>query len=125
MVLVTSHAPPGWPRDVPPPDADEWRSRAVGWLLDLCPADYRGHPVLARHPVALARLAAHHVEAGLEAQRRARATARERLGDLLPPGAMDEVLEVLDVEQARLLAARRGVDLVETALRGQRFVPRL
>ncbi|UER54091.1 hypothetical protein HJG43_05505 [Kineosporiaceae bacterium SCSIO 59966] len=119
------NTPPGWPRGVPPPDADEWRSRAVGWLLDLCPADYRGHPVLARHPVALARLAAHHVEAGLEAQRRARATARERLGDVLPPGAMAEVLEVLDVEQARLLAARRGVELVETALRGQRFVPRL
>jgi len=32
---------------------------------------------------------------------------------------------VLQVEQARLIAAGRSVGLVEQALRGQRYVPRL
>lgn len=122
---MTPHAPPGWPAAVPPPDVDGWQRRAVGWLLDLCPADYRGYPVVARHPVVLARLAAHHVEASLDAQRRATATVRGDLRDHVPPQVLDEVLETLDVEQARLLAARRAVGLVEEALRGRRYVPRL
>ncbi len=50
-------APPGWPRAVPDPESPEFADRVVGWLLDLCPPDYRGHHVLRRHPVILARLA--------------------------------------------------------------------
>lgn len=122
---MTPHAPPGWPAPVPPPDVEGWRRRAVGWLLDLCPPEYRGYPVVTRQPVVLARLAARHVEASLEAQRRATATARVDLRDHVPPQVLDELLETLDVEQARLLASRRAVALVEEALRGRRFVPRL
>ena len=122
---MTSSLPPGWPRDVPPPEVDGWQRRAVGWLLDLCPAEYRGHRVLRRHPGVLAHLAAHHVTGQLEAQRRAAATLRAELAGQLPPAALDEALDVLDVEEARLLAARRGVQLVADALRGRRYVPRL
>lgn len=122
---MTAQAPPGWPRGVPPPDAEGWRRRAVGWLLDQCPADYRSYPVLQRHPVALARLAALHVTAQVEAQRRATATVRADLRGQVSAGVVDEVLEALDAEQARLLAAQRAVGLVEDALRGRRYVPRL
>jgi hypothetical protein len=122
---VSAHVPPGWPRAVPPPEVEGWQDRAVAWLLDLCPPDYRGHGVLRRHPVALARLAAHHVAAGLDAQRRATATLRADLAGRLDPRTAEEVLDVLDVEQARLTEAQRAVALVEGALRGQRYVPRL
>jgi hypothetical protein len=122
---VTAHVPPGWPPSVPPPEADGWQRRAAGWLLDLCPADYRGHGVLARHPVVLARLAAYHVDAQLEGLRRATAGARADLAGQVAPQVVDEVLEALDVEEARLLRARHAVDLVEQAMRGRRYVPRL
>lgn len=122
---VTAAVPPGWPRPVPPPVADGWQHRAVAWLLDLCPAEYRGAPVLRRHPVVLAHLAAHHVSAQVEAQRRAAATLRAELAGHVPPAAVEEALEVLDTEEARLLAARRAVQLVAEALRGRRHVPRL
>jgi hypothetical protein len=125
MGPVNAHAPPGWPASVPPPDVEGWRRRAVGWLLDLCPPDYRGYPVLTRYPAALARLAAHHVTAQLHAQQQATATVRADLAGQVPPAAVEAVLEALEAEQARLLAAQRAVRLVEEALRGRRFVPRL
>ena len=117
--------PPGWPRQVPPPGVPDWQRAAVGWLLDLCPADYRGYPVLARHPQALARLAALHVAAAAEGCRRGMSTARAELGPVLPPPALAEVLAALEAEQARQLAAERAVGLVEQALLGFRYVPRL
>ena len=117
--------PPGWPAPVRPPDAPGWEPTAVGWLLDLCPADYRGYEVLRRHPQALARLAAHHVAGSRQACARALATARSELAGRLDARALDDVLRTLELEQARLLAAERGVALVEQALRGERHVPRL
>lgn len=123
--VVTVAVPPGWPKAVPPPEVDGWQRRAVGWLLDLCPPDYRGAAVLQRHPVVLAHLAAHHVEGQVEAQRRAAATLRAALAGQVPPAVVEEALEVLDAEEARLLDARRGVRLLADALRGRRYVPRL
>ena len=35
--------PPGWPRAVPDPESPAFPDKVVGWLLDLCPPDYRGH----------------------------------------------------------------------------------
>jgi hypothetical protein len=94
-------------------------------LLDLCPPDYRGHPVLARHPLALVHLAAAHVEAGLNAIRQSRSSARTELSAALDTPALAELFETMDVEEVRLIAARRGVQLVGEALRGRRHVPRL
>jgi hypothetical protein len=117
--------PPGWPAAVRPPGAPHWERTALNWLLDLCPADYRGYPLLARHPALLAWLAGHHLDGQLQATRRALATARADLADLLPPPALAEALDVVESEEARILAAQRGVALVGQALRGVRFVPRL
>jgi hypothetical protein len=108
--------PPGWPQGVPPPQVADWAGSAVSWLLDQCPADYRGYPVLSRHPLALAHLAAHHVEAQVHANQRALATARVRLRDL-PAPALADVVEVLEVEQARLQSVARSLALVGEALR--------
>lgn len=117
--------PPGWPPAVRPPGTPAWEETAREWLLDLCPPDYRGYPVLRRHPAALARLAAHHVTGSQRAAAEALGRARSELSDALDARTLDEVLDVLATEQARLLAAGRAVVLVEDALRGRRYVPRL
>ncbi len=117
--------PPGWPGEVRPPDAPDWERTAVGWLFDLCPPDYRAHEVLRRHPAVLARFAAHHVDGGIEAARAGLATVRTELRDVVPPEAVEAAVAAFEREGARLLATRRAVGLVEDALRGRRYVPRL
>lgn len=120
-----TRTPPGWPVAVRPAGAPDWERTAVGWLLDQCPPEYRGYPVITRHAVALAWLAGHHADAGLHAVRAALATARADVGDQLSPPATEELLEVLESEQARLIAVRRATGLIGEALRGHRYVPRL
>jgi hypothetical protein len=117
--------PPGWPPEVRPPGSPEWERTASDWLLDLCPPDYRGYAVLRRHPLALARLAAHHVEGGRQACAAALASLRVDLAGDVDARTLAEVFDVLDAEQARLLAAARAVSLVEDALRGRTYIPRL
>jgi hypothetical protein len=116
----TGRRPPGWPAGVPPAGVPDWRRAAVNWLLDQCPADYRGYPALTRHPVALARLAVLHLQFSVQACRQALGSARAELSDQLPPDALAQVLEVLETEQGRLLAAGRSAALIEQALRDRR-----
>lgn len=117
--------PPGWPTDVAPPGSPDWQRSAVGWLLDLCPGDYRAYDVLRRHPLVLARLAGHEVGASLEAARRGFATARAELRESVSPEVLAGVLEMYEREGARLLRVQREVGLVADALAGRRYVPRL
>ena len=95
------------------------------WLLDQCPADYRSHEVLRRHPEVLARFAAHHVEASLAGARAAYAGARRELREVVDPEVLDAALRALEAEGARLARASREVALVEEALQGTRWRPRL
>ena len=95
------------------------------WLLDQCPADYRGHAVWRRHPEALAWVAAKHVAGQVETMRSAYRVARVELADQLPPEALAQVLVALEAEGLRLRAAERATDLVAQAMSGTRFVPRL
>jgi hypothetical protein len=120
-----SGTPPGWPAEIPPPDAPDWERRAAGWLLDLCPPEFRGYDVLARQPRLLAYLAGHQVDAAIAGTRSALASVRADLRGVLPPPSMGEALDVLERELARLEGARRSVDLVEEALAGTRRPPRL
>jgi hypothetical protein len=120
--LVT---PPGWPARVRPPGAPDWERTAVAWLLDLCPPEYRGYPVLRRHAVVLARFAATHVEGCQAAVRRGLSEARGALRGLVDADTVAAAVEAWQGEEARLLAERRAVGLVEEALRGRRFVARL
>jgi hypothetical protein len=117
--------PPGWPSVVPPPESDGWQVPAVSWLLDQCPADYRGYAGWRRYPIALAWVATRHIEAQLVAMRQAYREARVDLGDHVPSEALAQILTDLETEGVRLLAARRSAQLVHEALQGKRFVPRL
>src|SRR6202044_2974245 len=121
---MTAYVPPGWPAGVHPPGSEEFESTAVAWLLDVVPPDYRLHGVLRRYPIALAALARYHSKACVEGARQGYRAARTEL-DALPPHAIDSVLAAYRKEGARLAATARAVGLVERALRGETFTPKM
>lgn len=118
-------APPGWPREVRPPDTPDWERTASDWLLDLCPPDYRRYSGLRRHVVVLARFAVLHIEANQEACRRGLSEARADLGQVAELRVVEAAVQTFHLEQARLVTVRRAVGLVEEVLRGRRYVARL
>jgi hypothetical protein len=118
---MSTYVPPGWPTGVHPPGTDEFESTAVGWLLDVVPPDYRVHGVLRRYPVALAALARQHCDACVTGARNGYRTARTDLGGVLPPQAIEAVLDAYRHEGSRLAAAALAASLLERALRGESF----
>lgn len=124
---ATDHTgvPAGWPPGVPPPSAPGWEAAAVAWLLDQCPADYRLYEPLKRHPGALAWVATRHIDAQVAAARDSYRRARVELGERLGPEGVADILAVLEREGLRLRAASRSAALLNEALSGARFVPRL
>jgi hypothetical protein len=122
---MAAYTPSGWPAGVHPPGSDDFESTAVGWLLDVVPPDYRLHGVLRRHPLALAAMARHHSKACVEGARQGYRTARTELTGTLPPHAVDSVLAAYRKEGARLAATAHAVNLVERALRGEVFAPKM
>jgi hypothetical protein len=117
--------PPGWPRQVRPPDAPDWERTACDWLLDQCPPDYRAYAALRRHPVVLARFAVLHIEANQAACRRGLSEARSELRGVADLDVVEAAITTWQAEEARLLACRREAGLLEEALRGRRYVARL
>jgi hypothetical protein len=124
-VEMGAYIPAGWPAGVHPPGSEEFESTAIGWLLDVVPPDYRLHGVLRRYPVALATMARYHSKACVEGARQGYRTARTELAGALPPHAIDTVLAAYRKEGARLAATAEAVDLVERALRGEVFTPKM
>ena len=122
---MAAYLPPGWPTGVHPPGSDDFEATAVAWLLEIVPPDYRLHGVLRRHPVALAAMARHHTSACVEGARAGYRTVRTELAEELPPHAVDAVLTAYRTEGRRLAAIARAVALVERAIRGEVFTPRL
>jgi hypothetical protein len=123
--MATPQTPVGWPAEVPPPGTPGFQRRAVGWLFDLCPPDYRAYDVLTAHPLVLARFAAGHVAGALDAARRGLATARSELRGLAPPEVVEAAVAAYEREGLRLRRTATSLALVERALRGEQFVPRL
>lgn len=117
--------PPGWPAAVLPAGVDGWEDSAARWLLDVCPPEYRAYSGLRRYVVVLARFAVLHVEAMQAAARRGLSEGRTALADVAEPDVVERALATWQREQARLVALRREVGLVEDALRGRRFRARL
>jgi hypothetical protein len=122
---MATYVPPGWPAGVHPPGSDEFESTAIVWLFDTVPPDYRLYGVLRRHPIALAAMARHHAKACVESARQGYRTARTELAPALPPHAVDAVLAAYRREGNRLAATARAVALVERALRGEMFTPKM
>ncbi|MCP2335780.1 hypothetical protein [Actinomadura rupiterrae] len=114
---MSSFVPPGWPPQVHPPGTDRFEETALAWLLELVPPEYRRYGVLRRYPVALARMARHHVTAAVEAAREGFRSARVELSGAVPPHGIEAVLDTYRREGARLVQLVHAVDLVEQALR--------
>jgi hypothetical protein len=122
---VNAYVPPGWPAGVHPPGTERFEETAVAWLLEFVPAEYRRYGVLRRYPVVLARMARQHVSASVEAARLGFRTARTELSGVIPPHGVEAVLDIYRREGTRLVAIAEGVELVDRALRGDSFTPRL
>lgn len=122
---MSAYVPPGWPAGVHPPGTEDFESTAVAWLLDVVPPDYRLHGVLRRFPIALAAMARQHCEACVQGARLGYRTARTDLASHLPPHAVDAVLAVYRREGARLATNAVAAGLIERALRGEVFVPKI
>ena len=119
------YLPPDWPADVRPPGSEEFEASAVAFLLDVLPAGFRRHPVVRRYPAALASMARHYADACVEGARQSYRSARVELGVALPPHAVDGVLAAYKTEGFKLARVARGVELVERAIRGEAFAPKL
>src|SRR5258708_33556258 len=89
----------------------------------MVPSDYLLHGVLRRHPVALAALARHPLNACVEGARNGYRTARTELGPHLPPGAVEAVLAPYRRAGARLPTAARAAELPDHAPPGEGFLP--
>jgi hypothetical protein len=122
---VSSAVPPGWPASVPPAHTPGWEDRAVAWLLDHCPPDYRAYAGWRKNPVALAWLADRHIDGQVGAMRQAYREARVELGPHVTTEALTEILANLEAEGLRLVGAKRSAGLVLEALQGRHFIPRL
>jgi hypothetical protein len=110
---------------VPPAGAPDWERKAIAWLFDQCPADYRAYDVLRRHPLVLARFAAEHVRAATDAAAHGLATVRADLRDAAPPEAIEAAVAVYELEALRLKKAQRAVEVITHSLRGRKHIPRL
>jgi hypothetical protein len=118
-----SEVPDWWPGEVHRPGTPDWERSAVAWLLDLVAGDWRGHDVLRRHPILLARLAAGEVAASLEATRAGWRTLRREAGRRVPPEVVEEAMAAYETQGARLNRAARQVDAVRQALDGKQWIP--
>ena len=122
---MAAHIPPGWPTGVHPPGSEGFEESAIAWLFEVVPPDFRLHGVLRRHPAALAAMARHHTIACVEGARQGYRTARTELAESVPPHAVDAVLAAYRTEGRRLAATAKAVELVERAIRGERFAAKL
>lgn len=122
---TSAPTPPGWPAQVRPPGSPDWERTAVAWLYDQCPPEYRDYEVLRRHPPVLARFADIAVAGAQTAVATGLAGVRAELRDIVPSSVISEAIAAYERENARLVGVRRGVRLVEEALQGRRFAPRL
>ena len=104
---------------MPPPGTDGWEHRAIGYILDALPPNYRDHQSgdIRQYPAALAAMARHHLRACWAGLRGGYRIARTELGPSLPPEAIPAVLEVYRREGARLYELGRAVRVLEPELR--------
>lgn len=122
---MSAYVPPGWPAGVHPPGTERFEDTAVAWLFEFVPPEYRRYGVLRRHPAALSRMARQHVSAAVEAARAGFRTARTDLADVLPPHGVEAVLDIYRREGTRLVEIAAAIELVDSALHGASFSPRL
>lgn len=89
-----------WPSDLTPAGATGWQVKAISWLLDRCPSEFRTYEVFRTQPAALSYVTHFHLEHQVEAIRDAYRSARTTSN--LKPEPLEELLAALEHEGARL-----------------------
>ena len=117
--------PPGRPDEVPDPAVPDWDVRAVAWLFDQCPADYRGYDVFRRHPLVLAHVAKGCLAAAVQAAEDGIRSVRHDLRGEVNSQTIEQAVAAYEHERHRLRAASVAADLIWRALRGERWASRL
>lgn len=102
-----------------------WEETASVFLFDNCPSDFRSYTVLRRHPVVLAGFATRFVRSQLAAATDGLSEVRAHLRGVVDPEVVDAALAAWQSEQSALERRVREVSLVEEALRGHLFAPKL
>jgi hypothetical protein len=121
---VGTYTPSPWPHGVSLPGTPRFRTSALAWLWTLVPDSYHDYPVLREHPAAVVALARHMLIARYEAARSGYRTVNDELAAQLPPHHLKEVRAIYKEEGQRLLAAARGLDLVDRVMRGEVLTPK-
>ena len=122
----TGYVPPGWPREVLPPAVEGWEESAVAWMLDYGPSERRleGYETLRHHPLFMAwffrQLSAADLAAARESWRALRAAQ-----DVPDPEQHTAQLQGLTRIGRGLRDRAQAAELLERAMRGELFVPRL
>jgi hypothetical protein len=106
-----------WPSDLTPAGSTGWQVKAISWLLDRCPSEFRTYEVFRTQPVALGYVAQFHLEHQVEAIRDAYRSARTSSN--LKPEPLDELIAALEHEGARLALELEQASTVITALLNQ------
>lgn len=101
-----------------------FEQRVAGWLLDRLPSEYRTSP-LRSHPLILAMATRQHAEATLAGTREVYRDLRAELRDHLEASQIDAGLTALEGLAASFSRTAREVAMVEEALRGHVWKPRL
>jgi hypothetical protein len=81
--------------------------------------------VLRNHPVVLAQFAGHFVNGQHEASQQGLAEVRTSLSEYVEPDVLEAATQAWLEQGARLARTRRAVALLDEALRGRIFVPKL
>ena len=103
-------APLYWPDDLVSPDVPDWERKAVDWLLDRCPSEFRSYSILRSQPSALALVALDQIRSDIEGIRASYRTARSSLS--LEAAHLTEVMSALDKEGVRLVRLLRSAEIV-------------
>ena len=106
-----------WPSDLTPAGATGGEVKAVAWLLDRCPSEFRTYEIFRTHPAALGYVTQFHLEHQVEAIRDAYRSARTTAN--LKPEPLDELLAALEHEGARLALELEQATSVINALIAQ------
>ncbi|MFM1916557.1 MAG: hypothetical protein RJB01_72 [Actinomycetota bacterium] len=113
---MTSVPPAGWPDGVPAPSDEGFEERAVTWLLDFAPAEWRGSPIRS-FPTALAWSVQQYLIGAQLAARGAYSRVRSTFGSEYP-AATEPTLLAWEAHGAALAHTLRQVDMVRRALGG-------
>lgn len=109
--------PAGWPNGIPAPTEEEFEDRAVAWLLDLAPPQWRSSQ-LRSFPGALAWSVEQFITGQQVAARNTYSQARSVLA-ANEPLAVEPALAAWQAHGVALAHALRQVGMVRRALGGE------